>query len=135
MREKLPRLRLLTDENTSHRLVSACRRRLHAFPIVHIADWQDGLWLGLDDASLLIACAEAGLVLVAFDRATLPWHAGQVLRAGANHGGLVLFRRTVRSTDYGYQSRLLTRFWTEEGQGWDWLNRIVYLPKSTLTTT
>jgi len=81
------------------------------------------------------ACAEAGLVLVAFDRATLPWHAGQVLRAGANHGGLVLFRRTVRSTDYGYQSRLLTRFWTEEGQGWDWLNRIVYLPKSTLTTT
>jgi hypothetical protein len=32
----------------------------------------------LDDAALLISCAEAGLVLVAFDRATRPWHAGQV---------------------------------------------------------
>ena len=33
---------------------------------------QDGSWLGLDDAAVLISCAEAGLVLVAFDRATLP---------------------------------------------------------------
>jgi len=71
-------------------------------------------------------------VLVAFDRATLPWHAGQVLRAGQNHGGLVLFRRTVRSTDYGHhQARLLTEFWADEGRAWDWLNRVVYLPKAT----
>ena len=100
------------------------------FPIVHIATWQGGSWLGLDDAALLISCAEAGLVLVAFDRATLPWHAGQVLRAGEDHGGLVLFRRSVRSTDYGSQARLLTGFWTDEGRKWEWLNRIVYLPKT-----
>ena len=100
------------------------------FPIVHIAEWQDGSWLGLDDAALLMSCAEAGLVLVAFDRATLPWHAGQVLRAGQNHGGLVLFRRAVRSSDYGHQARLLTDFWIDEGHAWDWLNRVVYLPKS-----
>ena len=74
--------RLLADENTSHRFVAACTRLIRDFPIVHIARWQDGSWLGLDDAALLISCAEAGLVLVAFDRATLPWHAGQVLRAG-----------------------------------------------------
>ena len=95
-----------------------------------IAGWQAGSWLGLDDAALLISCAQAGLVLVAFDRATLPWHAGQVLRAGENHGGLVLFRRTVRSTAYGDQARLLTDFWVHEGHAWDWVNRIVYLPKS-----
>jgi hypothetical protein len=122
--------RLLADENTSHRLVSACRRLIPGFPIVHLATWQDGSWLGLDDAALLISCAEHSLVLVAFDRATLPWHAGQVLRAGENHGGVVLFRRTVRSTDYGQQSRLLTAFWTQDAHAWDWLNRIVYLPKS-----
>jgi hypothetical protein len=110
--------------------VSACRRLASDFPIVHIATWEDGSWLGLDDASLLMSCAEAGLVLVAFDRATLPWHAGQVVRAGEEHGGLVLFRRSVRSTDYGQQARLLTTFWAHEGRGWDWLNRIVYLPKS-----
>jgi hypothetical protein len=121
---------LLADENTSHRFVSACRRLVDEFPITHIAAWQGGSWLGLDDSALLIACAEYRLVLVAFDRATLPWHAGQVLRAGESHGGLVLFRRTVRTTDYGHQARLLTSFWTDPGHSWDWVNRIVYLPKS-----
>jgi hypothetical protein len=122
--------RLLADENTSRRFVSACTRLRRDFPIVHIARWQDGSWLGLDDAALLVSCAEAGLVLIAFDRATLPWHAGQVLRAGESHGGLILFRRTVRSTNCGDQSRLVTDFWIREGRAWDWTNRIVYLPKS-----
>ena len=130
MKEKPTQPRLLADENTSHRLVSACRRLVKGYPIVHIANWQDGSWLGFDDAALLMSCAEAGLVLVAFDRATLPWHAGQVLRAGENHGGLVLFRRTVRGTDYGHQARLLTDFWAHEGHAWAWVNRIIYLPKS-----
>ena len=122
--------RLLADENTSHRFVSACQRIEPDFPIVHIATWQDGSWLGLDDAALLQGCTGAGLVLVVFDRATLPWHAGQLLRAGQDYGGLVLFRRMVRSTDYGLQSRLLTGFWAQEGCAWDWQNRMVYLPKS-----
>ena len=121
---------LLADENTSHRLVSACRRLAPEFPIVHLATWEDGAWLGLDDTALLISGAESGLVLVAFDRATLPWHAGQLLRTGRDHGGLILFRRIVRSTDYGRQARLLTSFWQQEGGAWDWLNRIVYLPKA-----
>jgi hypothetical protein len=110
--------------------VAACRRLARDFPVIHLARWQDGSWLGLDDAALLISCWEAGLVLVAFDRATLPWHAGQVVRAGESHGGLILFRRNVRSTDYGVQARLVTDFWLREGCSWDWTNRIVYLPKS-----
>lgn len=61
MREKATPPRLLADENTSHRLVSACRQLVDEFPIIHIATWEDGLWLGLDDAALLVACAEAGL--------------------------------------------------------------------------
>ena len=75
---KRPKHFALADENTSHRFVSACRRLARDFPVIHIARWQDGSWLGLDDAALLISGAEAGRVLVAFDRATLPWHAGQV---------------------------------------------------------
>jgi hypothetical protein len=84
----------------------------------------------MDDATLLMSCAEADLILVAFDRATLPWHAGQVVRAGEDHGGLILFRRSVRSTDYGNQARLVIDFWFREHHGWDWTDRIVYLPKS-----
>ncbi len=122
--------RLLADENTSHRLISACQRLVPAFPIVHIANCHDGMWLGLDDASLLICCAEARLILVAFDRSTLAWHAGQLLRAGRDHAGLIIFRGIVRSSDYGYQARLLTGLWKKDGSTWDWQNRIVYLPKS-----
>ena len=122
--------RLLADENTSHRLVLACRRLAPGFPIIHIATWREGSWLGLDDAALLLACADAKLAMAAFDRATLPWHAGQLLRGGHDHGGLILFRRAVRSTDYGQQARLLTDFSAQEASAWDWLNRIVYLPKS-----
>src|SRR5436190_20282522 len=69
-KESAMTFRLLGDENTSHRLVSACRGLISDFPIVHIADWQDGMWLGLDDSALLTGCAEADLVLVAFDRST-----------------------------------------------------------------
>lgn len=98
--------------------------------MVHIANWEHGIWLGLDDVALLLSCAEAKLILVAFDRSTLAWHAGQVLRAGQDHGGLILFRGSVRSVDYGYQSRLLTGFWQNEASAWDWDNRIIYLPKS-----
>src|SRR5687768_14017416 len=128
-RENGMEFRLVADENTSHRLISACKRLAPTFPIVHIAYWQDGIWLGLDDIALLISCAEAKLVLIAFDRSTLAWHAGQLIRAGGDHSGIMLFRGTVRSADYGYQSRLLTSFWEKEGKSWDWQNRIVYLPK------
>src|SRR6476646_2013597 len=119
---------LLGDENSSHRLVSACRQLIPEFPLAHIADWQDGIWLGLDDAALLTCCAELDLVLLAFDRSTLAWHAGQLIRAGQDHAGLILFRGTVRSDDYGYQTRVLTEFWQREGAAWDWRNRMVYLP-------
>ena len=57
MKEQPTQHRLLADENTSHRLVSACLRLATALPIVHIARWQDGAWLGLDDAALLMSCA------------------------------------------------------------------------------
>lgn len=121
--------RLLADENTSHRLVKVCRRLSSGLPIVHIADLERGAWLGLDDAALLLACVEAELILVAFDRATLAWHAGQLVRNGHDHAGLILFRRNVRSTDYGRQGRLLVDLWSESSN-WDWTNRIVYLPKT-----
>ena len=122
--------RLLADENMSHRFVSACKRLAPNFPIVHISNWADGIWLGLDDAALLICCSEEKLTLIAFDRSTLSWHAGQLIRAGEDHAGVILFRGTVRSADYGYQARLLTGFWEKDGKSWDWQNRMVYLPKS-----
>ena len=63
-------VRLLGDENTSHKLVRACERLLPDFPLVHIATHKPG-WLGYNDDDLLDACLENSLILVAHDRRTL----------------------------------------------------------------
>jgi len=121
-------LRLLADENTSHRLVSACRRLDRSFPIIHIAEWRKGACLSMKDPALLMGLREANLVLVGFDRASLPMHAGALTREGLGHAGVILFRRVVPSLAFGKQARLLTAFWREAAD-WDWSDRIEYLPR------
>jgi hypothetical protein len=121
-------LRLLADENTSHHLVSACRRIEADFPIIHIADWLEGAYLSVKDPPLLMALREANLILVGFDRASLPMHAGKLTREGLGHAGIILFRRSVSPVAFGKQARLLTDFWRQTVD-WDWANRIEYLPR------
>ena len=120
--------RLLADENTSHRLVSACRRIEPQFPLIHIADWEQGAYLSAKDPGLLMVLREANLILVGFDRASLPMHAGNLTREGLGHAGIILFRRSVAATAFGKQARLLVEFW-QEAAGWDWADRIEYLPR------
>ena len=119
--------RLLADENTGHALIAASQQLVPGFHIIHMATWQEGRWLGLDDQALLLACADANLILVSFDRSTLAWQAIQLLRIGQNHAGIILFRGLIRPSDFGYQARLLTTFWHTH-QTADWQNRLTYLP-------
>ena len=101
------KVRLLADENTSHRLVAACPRMEAGFPISHIADWKDGAYLSVKDPQLLMALRESGTVLVGFDRTSIPMHAGKLTREGLGHAGVILFRRSVSAVAYGKQARLL----------------------------
>ncbi len=119
--------RLVADENTSHRMVTACRQIEADFPIAHISDWREGACLSLKDPALLMTLREAGLVVVGFDRASLPMHAGDLTREGLGHAGVILFRRSVPAVAYGKQARLLVRFW-HQASDWDWSDRIEYLP-------
>jgi hypothetical protein len=121
--------RLLADENTSHRFVAACRHIVADFPLIHISDWNNGAYLSAKDSALLMALREAGMVLVGFDRASMPMHAGALTREGLGHSGIILFRRSVSLVDYGKQARLLVDFWIESAD-WDWPDRIEYLPRS-----
>jgi hypothetical protein len=68
--------------------------------------------------------------LGAYEVLTLIGSGGMGEVSGESQGGLVLFRRTVRTTNYGQQARFLTELWAHEAEAWDWLNRVVYLPKS-----
>lgn len=126
------KLRLLADENTSHRLVSACRHIDGTFPIIHLTDWREGAYLSAKDPALLMTLREANLVLVGFDRASMAMHAGALTREGLGHAGVILFRRSVPVVAYGKQAKLLVSLWRDDG-GWDWADRIFYLPVEPLT--
>ena len=122
------KVRLLADENTSHRLVSACSQIEPGFPIVHISDWKKGAYMAAKDPALLMVLREAGLILVGFDRASIPMHAGELTREGLGHAGVILFRRSVSAVAYGKQARLLVNLW-REAETWEWADRIEYLPR------
>lgn len=122
------KFRLLADENTSHRLVAACRQIEADFPIIHISDWREGAYLTVKDPALLMTLREAELILVGFDRASLPMHAGELTREGLGHAGVILFRRSVSAVAYGRQARLLVNLW-REAEEWDWADRIEFLPR------
>ena len=119
--------RLIADENTSHHLVAACGKLAPAFPLQHLADWQNGRALGLKDGPLLLTLRESGLIFVSFDRRTLADEAGRLSREGLGHAGVILFRRLIPATAYERQADLLTALW-RDAQTWDWADRIVYLP-------
>ena len=121
--------RLLADENTSRRFVAACSNIEAKFPIIHIADWKEGAYLSVKDPPLLMALRESEMVLVGFDRASLPMHGGHLTREGLGHAGVILFRRSVPQIAFGKQARLLVDFW-REASDWDWSDRIEYLPRS-----
>jgi hypothetical protein len=110
-------------------MVGACRQIQAAFPIIHICDWREGAYLSAKDPALLMTLREAGMVLVGFDRASLPMHAGALTREGLGHAGIILFRRLVPTLAYGRQARLLVELWREAAD-WDWADRIEYLPRS-----
>lgn len=121
--------RLLADENTSHRMVAACHQIDATFPIMHTAMWQGGAYLCAKDPALLMTLREQGIVLVGFDRASLPMHAGDLTRQGLGHAGIILFRRLVPTVAYGKRARLLVEFW-REAASWEWADRIEYLPRT-----
>jgi hypothetical protein len=122
--------RILADENTSHRLVAACRRTRAGFPIVHISDWQGGACLCLQDPALLMTLRDHDMILAGFDRASMAMHAGALTRQGVGHAGIVLFRRSVSPVAYGRQARLLVEVMDRsDRERWDWADRIEYLPR------
>ena len=73
-----------------------------------------------------MALRELGLILVGFDRASIPLHAENLTREGLGHAGIILFRRSVLRTAYGKQAQLLVDLWSQASD-WDWADRIQYL--------
>jgi len=84
--------------------------------------------MSVKDPALLMTLREEEMILVGFDRASIPMHAGELTREGLGHAGVILFRRSVPVIAYGKQARLLVDLW-REAKDWEWADRIEYLPR------
>lgn len=84
--------------------------------------------MSVKDPALLMTLREENMILVGFDRASIPMHAGELTREGLGHAGVILFRRSVSAIAYGKQARLLVDLW-REAKDWEWADRIEYLPR------
>ena len=122
-------IRLVADANLSRHFVEACLDWIRNCPsLTWPTGWAAKHRVSKDPVLLEVLC-EHGLILITFDRRTMAMHAGQMTRGGGGHTGVILFRRSVSQIDYGKQSRLVVEFW-KQARGWDWSDRIEYLPRT-----
>lgn len=93
----------------------------------YIAEWEEGDFLGQQDAACLQEAARQGLTLVTYDRRTIP----PLLKAWAeeerNHRGVIFVdEKTISPADIGGLVRALSKLSKETGS-WDWTNRGCFL--------
>jgi hypothetical protein len=93
----------------------------------HMAEWENGNFLGQDDAAFLPAAAAQNLTLVTYDRRTIPPLLKSWAEQGRSHGGLIFVdEKSISPADIGGMVRALSTLAKETGT-WDWDNRICYL--------
>jgi hypothetical protein len=119
--------RLLLDEHISPEVAEGFRRRHGRPPILSLVEWEDGRFLGQPDELLLQEAAVQKLILVTYDRRTLPPLLKLWAESGLDHGGVVFVdEKTIPPGNFGGLIRALQQL-VRETAGWDWKNRICFL--------
>jgi hypothetical protein len=122
-------LKLLLDEHISPAVATGLTHRHRSLTVHFMAEWQDGLFLGQDDARCLERAGELGLTLVTYDRRTIPPLLKAWAEEGRDHGGLIFIdERTVSPADIGGQVRALSNL-IRVAAKWDWTNRVCFLQR------
>ncbi len=120
-------LRLLLDEHISPQVAKGLRRAVGRITVHAMAEWEDGNYLGQDDASCLRQAAQQHLTLVTYDRRTIPPLLKAWAEAGLEHGGVIFVdEKTISPADLGGLVRALDALARETG-AWDWKSRVVFL--------
>jgi hypothetical protein len=118
-------LNLLLDEHLSPS-VAAGLHRVKA-SVTSMPEWENGAFLGQDDATCLREAAAQGLVLVTYDRRTIPPLLKLWAENGYSHGGVIFVdEKTIAPADIGGLVRALTMLVKEAGT-WDWTDRVCFL--------
>jgi hypothetical protein len=125
-------LKLLLDEHISPDVADGLRRRHRSLVIRWMAKWEGGGFLGKDDSACLLETAEQGLVLVTYDRRTIPPLLKMSAEEGRRHGGVIIVdEKTLSPADIGGLIRALFQLFKGTGK-WDWTDRVVFCGTSTL---
>jgi hypothetical protein len=123
-------VKLLLDEHLPKAVAVTLCRRHAGTDARHIADWQNGGWLGEDDLVLLEGLWEDRRILASYDRATLPGHLAERIAEGKDHAGVIFVdQERFPASRIGQMARALAKLLAAYPAESDWINRIV-----TLTT-
>ena len=147
---------LLLDEHISPKVAAGLTAQHPGMPVVALAHWQGGQFLGVPDEVLLTAAFAAGssetgssdagtpgqalrekqalretqaLTLVTFDLRTIVPLIKEWAEQGRSHGGVIFVdERTLASHDFGGLVKALGELWMAQG-AWDWTDQVVFLQR------
>lgn len=120
-------VKLLLDEHISPAVADGLRRRNRLLTVVCMAAWEQGDFLGQQDAVCLQQAAVQGLTLVTYDRRTIPPLLKIWAEEGQKHGGVIFVdERTISPADTGGLVRALSEL-ARTAARWDWSDRVCFL--------
>ena len=128
-RPKATQVKLLLDGHITKAAAPALQRRCPAVEVVHIADWQGGMFRTAEDADILNACYKENRIFVTYDQRTIPgllrrWAAEERPHAGVIFGD----QDSVPANDAGAVAAALWRL-IEELSETDLTNVVRYLQR------
>jgi predicted nuclease of predicted toxin-antitoxin system len=107
-------MKLLLDEHLSPAIAKGLRSRHSNFPVITLAEWEEGRFLAATDESILEEAAIQGLTLVTYDRKTIPPLLKSWAETGHDHGGVVFVdEKTIPPSDFGGLIRALQELFQE----------------------
>ena len=120
-------LKLLLDEHISPGVAAGMHRRNPTLSVRSMVEWEDGNFLGQEDAVCLEAARVQGLTLVTYDRRTIPPLLKQWMEEGRTHAGVIFVdEKTIAPGDIGGQVKALDAL-VKEMRRWEWRDRVVFL--------
>jgi len=120
-------LKLLLDEHISPAVAEGLRRRNRSQMVLCMATWEQGEFLGQQDAVCLQHAAAQRLTLVTYDRRTIPPLLKVWSEEGRKHGGVIFVdEKTISPADTGGLVRALSELARATAR-WEWSDRVCFL--------